>query len=173
VAVSDRGHHQGSKLRQIDSEEAVSSEARAKAVFDISEWMTARSAQRGLTRAAYRAADARYWLPEAVSDAEKDALAGALAQGDKAIQAALRGDALKGPATKRARKKMKKADEFRAAAGASTPEARILAVGILATADFEKAEPLARAMLARRAHHRGGGGGRSLLHATWRATRAC
>jgi hypothetical protein len=147
MAVSIEVTTKGSKLRQLDSEEALSTEARAKAVFDISEWMTARSAKPGLTRAAYRAADARFWLPETVSDAEAAALAAASALADKPIQAALRGDALKGPATKRARKKMKTADDFRTAAKAATPEARMLAVGILATADFEKAEPLASAML--------------------------
>ena len=109
--------------------------------------MTARTAVRGLTRAAYRAADERYWLPEAVSDAEKAALEAAAALDDKQIQAALRGDALKGPATQRARKQMKTAADFRAAAESATPAARVLACGILATADFAKAEPLARALL--------------------------
>lgn len=147
TAVSIEITSKGSKLKHVDSDEALSTEARAKAVFDISEWMTARSAEPGLTRAAYRAADARYWLPEAPSNAETEALSLATALSDKEIAAALRGDALKGPATGRARKAMKTSDEFRAAAAVAAPEARVLAIGILATVDAAKAEPLARAML--------------------------
>ncbi len=130
-----------SKLSVVPFEEAFGDDDVADRMLGMNDWLAARQADQALTRAAYRAGEARFWLPEAPAPAEAAVAAALAGLGEAAVTKAIAAAGEPSPPL-RAVKRPASASELAAALSAGDPNARIQAPGLLAAADFATAEPL-------------------------------
>ena len=136
-------------IEYIENDAAFEKKQVGAKLLTMDDWLTARRADQTLTRSDFRKQEARGWLPDAPSDAEKAVHAAIASLDDSKLKAALSAKSVAAhrPEAPALAETATTPAGYKAAITAGDPAARLLAPLVLAAADLAGGEKAIRALL--------------------------